>query len=60
MKKNLKQDSMAVHTVSMEETLTSDRTVWIIWMVVVLITVAILPFAVRMEGVSKILAMCFG
>ena len=51
---------MAVHTVSMEETLTSDRTVWIIWMVVVLITVAILPFAVRMEGVSKILAMCFG
>ena len=24
------------------------------------LTVAILPFAVRMEGVSKILAMCFG
>jgi len=44
----------------MELKLTSNTSVWIIWMVVVLITVAILPFAVRMEGVSKILAMCFG
>jgi hypothetical protein len=60
MKKNLKQDSMAVHTVSMEETLTSDRTVWIIWMMVVLITVAMMPFVVRMQGVTDLLARCFG
>ena len=51
---------MAVHTVSMEETLTSDRTVWIIWMVVVLITVAMMPFVVRMQGVADLLAKCFG
>jgi len=44
----------------MELKLTSNTSVWIIWMTVVLITVAILPFAVRMEGVSKLLAMCFG
>ena len=60
MKKNSKQDSMAVHTVSMEETLTSDRTVWIIWMIIVLITVAILPFVVRIQGVSEFLARCLG
>ena len=50
---------MAVLTVLMAETLTSDTSVWIIWGVVVVITVAILPFAVRIEGVSKLLAMCF-
>ena len=44
----------------MEETLTSDTGIWIIWGVVLIITVTILPFAVRMEGVSKLLAMCFG
>jgi len=51
---------MAVHTVSMEETLTSDTTVWIIWMAIVLITVAMLPFVVRMQGVTDLLARCFG
>jgi len=44
----------------MEETLTSDISVWIIWAVIAIISVAILPFAVRMEGVAKLLAMCFG
>jgi len=29
-------------------------------MVVVLITVAMLPFVVRMQGVSEFLARCFG
>ena len=51
---------MAVHTVSMEETLTSDTTVWIIWMAIVLITVAMLPFVVRMQGITDLLAKCFG
>ena len=44
----------------MELKLTSDRTVWIIWMVIVLITVAMLPFVVRMQGVADLLAKCFG
>ncbi len=44
----------------MELKLTSDRTVWIIWMVVVLITVAMMPFVVRMQGVTDLLAKCFG
>ena len=51
---------MAVHTVSMEETLTSDRTVWIIWAAIVLVTVAMLPFVVRMQSVTDLLARCFG
>jgi len=40
--------------------LTSDTTVWIIWAAIVLVTVAILPFAVRMQGVADLLARCFG
>ena len=44
----------------MEEMLTSDRTVWIIWMIIVLITVAILPFVVRIQGVSEFLTRCLG
>jgi len=44
----------------MEEMLTSDRTVWIIWMIIVLITVAILPFVVRIQGVSEFLVRCLG
>ena len=44
----------------MELKLTSDRTVWIIWMAVVLVTVAMLPFVVRMQGVADLLAKCFG
>ena len=44
----------------MELKLTSDRTVWIIWMVVVLITVAMLPFVVRMQGITDLLARSFG
>ena len=44
----------------MELKLTSDRTVWIIWMVIVLITVAMMPFVVRMQGVADLLTKCFG
>ncbi len=51
---------MEILTQLMGLRLTSNTSVWIIWMVIVLITVAILPFAVRMEGVNKLLSMCFG
>jgi len=44
----------------MELKLTSDRTVWIIWAAIVLVTVAMLPFVVRMQGVTDLLARCFG
>ena len=37
-----------------------DRTVWIIWAAIVLVTVAMMPFVVRMQGVADLLARCFG
>ena len=37
----------------------ADRSVWLIWLVMVLLAVAILPFAVRnSETVRQIAAMC--
>jgi hypothetical protein len=44
----------------MEETLTSDTTIWIVWAVVAVIAVGTLPFVVRMQSVTNFIAMCFG